>query len=110
MSIKDEIRNHMAAKKIIGHDIMGLERFGEDTRHMIIFDVLEWECPVGDKGERIRMFLTDEGYKKALEAEDRKEMKIVRYTPVRKPRHHHYKRVRHVQPDHVEQAAIGETL
>ena len=32
---------------------------------MIVYEVLTWECPVGDKGERIRIFLTDEGYRQA---------------------------------------------
>ena len=34
----------------------------DDTRHMIIFDVLTWKSPVGDKGERLRLFLSDKGY------------------------------------------------
>ena len=45
-----------------GHGILALERFMDETRHMIIFDVLTWEAPVGDKGERLRLFLSDEGY------------------------------------------------
>jgi len=61
------------SKEITGQGIMDLQRFAEDTRHMIVFDVLEWECPVGDKGKRVRIFLTDEGYKKALEAGRNKE-------------------------------------
>ena len=44
-----------------GHGILALERFMDETRHMIIFDVLTWEAPVGDKGERLRLFLSDEG-------------------------------------------------
>ena len=44
-----------------GHDILALERFMDDTRHMIIFDVLTWKSPVGDKGERLRLFLSDTG-------------------------------------------------
>ena len=53
---------------ISGHGILALERFMDETRHMIIFDVLTWEAPVGDKGERLRLFLSDEGYAKALTA------------------------------------------
>ena len=33
-----------------GHDILALERFLDETRHMIIFDVLSWKSPVGEKG------------------------------------------------------------
>lgn len=40
-----------------GHDILALERFMDDTRHMIIFDVLTWKSTVGDKGERLRLLL-----------------------------------------------------
>ena len=48
-----------------GHSILALERFMDDTRHMIIFDVLSWKSPVGEKGERLRLFLSDAGYAKA---------------------------------------------
>lgn len=85
MSIKDELRTAPErGKKITGQDEMALERFLEDTRHMIVFDVLTWDCPVGDKGERVRIFLTDEGYAKARESEGRGEMKIVRHARVRR--------------------------
>jgi len=84
MSIRNELRQPGNGKKITGQDIDALERFGEDTRHMIVFDVITWDCPVGDKGERVRIFLTDEGYTKALESEGRGEMKIVRHARVRK--------------------------
>ena len=84
MSIKEQLQQPGRGKKITGADIMDLARFVEDTRHMIVFDVLMWECPVGDKGERVRIFLTDEGYTKALESEGRGEMKIVRHARVRK--------------------------
>ena len=40
-----------------GHSILALERFMDETRHMIIFDVLSWKSPVGEKGERLRLFL-----------------------------------------------------
>lgn len=51
---------------------------------MIIFDVLTWECPVGDKGERYRLFLCEEGYAKAIASENRREMKIIRRANVYK--------------------------
>ena len=35
-------------QKMTGHDIMALERFDPDTRHMIVFDVLSHECPPWD--------------------------------------------------------------
>lgn len=85
MSIREQLQNTPErGKEITGHELMALERFAEDTRHMIVFDVLTWECPVGDKGNRLRIFLTDEGYKQALESEGRGEMKIVRHARVRR--------------------------
>ena len=45
-----------------GHSILALERFMDETRHRIIFDVLSWKSPVGEKGERLRLFLSDVGY------------------------------------------------
>lgn len=85
MSIKEDLQTTPErGRKITGHELMALERFGEDTWHMILFDVLTWDCPVGDKGERVRIFLTDEGYTKALESEGRGEMKIVRHARVRR--------------------------
>ena len=35
-----EARQKSGAQKLAGHDIMALERFDPDTRHMIVFDVL----------------------------------------------------------------------
>ena len=85
MSIKSQL--HAApecGKPIVGQDETAFERFAEDTRHMIIYDVLTWDCPVGDKGERVRIFLSDEGYKQAKESEGRGEMKIIRHARVRR--------------------------
>ena len=85
MNIKEQLKaTPERGKEITGADIMDIQRFAEDTRHMIIFDVLTWDCPVGDKGKRVRIFLTDEGYKQAVESEGRGEMKIIRRARVRK--------------------------
>ena len=59
-----------------GHSILALERFMDETRHMIIFDVLSWKSPVGEKGERLRLFLSDVGYAMAQASEKRGEIKI----------------------------------
>ena len=55
------------AKEYQGHTYMDLARFDEATKHMIIFDVLTDESPVGWKGERNRLYLSDVGYQKALD-------------------------------------------
>ena len=64
-------RQESGARKLEGHDIMALERFDPEVKHMIIFDVLSGESPIGDKGHRMRLFLTEAGYKKALGSQDR---------------------------------------
>ena len=38
---------------------------------MIIFDVLTDDSPVGWKGERTRLFLTEAGYQKSLENQEK---------------------------------------
>lgn len=72
----EEARQKSGAPKLAGHDIMDLERFAPDTRHMIVFDVLTHESPVGFKGEKTRAFLTDQGYERSLENERLGHIKI----------------------------------
>ena len=52
------------------------KRQAENTRHMIIFDVLTHDSPVGWKGERTRLFLSDIGYEKALDSQANGQIKI----------------------------------
>lgn len=44
-----EARQKSGAEKLAGHDIMALERFAPDTRHMVILDVLSHKSPVGGR-------------------------------------------------------------
>ena len=60
-------RIQAGAKEYKGHTYMDLARFDEATKHMIIFDVLTNESPVGWKGERNRLYLSEAGYQKALD-------------------------------------------
>ena len=76
------VRQESGARKLEGHDIMALERFDPEVAHMIVFDVLSRESPVGDKGERMRLFLTEAGYKKALENQDRSFIRILNHAKV----------------------------
>ncbi len=66
---------------VTGHDILALERFRDDTRHMIEFlvltDRLREPC-----GTYIRRFLTDEGYSGALKLQERKEIRIYKHFDV----------------------------
>ena len=54
-------RIQAGAKEYQGHTYMDLARFDEATKHMIIFDVLTNESPVGWKGERSRLYLSEAG-------------------------------------------------
>lgn len=49
---------------------------------MIVFDVLSRESLVGDKGERMRLFLRENGYKKALKSQDRSFIRILNHAKV----------------------------
>lgn len=59
-------RQQTRAEKLKGHDIMDLNRFAEDTRHMVVFIILTDESNIGSKGDKMRLFLTDKGYEKLL--------------------------------------------
>lgn len=61
---------------------MDLARFHEKTRHMVIFDVLTHDSPVGFRGDRMRLFLSDEGYQKALENQACGNIRILSYARV----------------------------
>lgn len=81
--LMEEARIKAGAKNYAGHDYMDLARFDADTRHMIIFDVLSHESPVGCKGERMRLFLSDAGYERAKESEVKGFTKILSHATVR---------------------------
>ena len=75
-------RQESGVRKLEGHDIMALERFDPEVTHMIVFDVLSSKSPIGDRGERMRLFLTETGYRKALENQDRSFIKILNHAKV----------------------------
>ena len=79
-----EARQKSGAQKLAGHDIMALERFDPDTRHMIVFDVLSNDSPMGWKGEKMRLFLTEAGYGKALENQEKGFIRIRNHAKVRR--------------------------
>ena len=80
--LMEEMRLKAGAQNYHGHEYMDLERFAEDTRHMIIFDVLDHRSPIGNKGERLRLFLTDEGFAKAQAAQDRGYIRIKKHAAI----------------------------
>ena len=75
-------RQKSGARKLEGHDIMAPERFDPEVTHMIVFDVLSSEASIGDKGNRMRLFLTESGYKKALENLDKAFIQILNHAKV----------------------------
>lgn len=81
--LMEEMRIKAGAKEYHGHSYMDLQRFADDTRHMIIFDVLTNDSPVGWKGERTRLYLTQAGYEKALESQQKGHIKIISHANVR---------------------------
>lgn len=72
----DAAKERVKQPALRGHDLSGIERFQQDTRHMVILDVLNDDSPVGFKGERYRFFLSDAGYDNARASEKRGEIKI----------------------------------
>lgn len=81
--LMEEMRLKAGAQNYHGHEYMDLERFAEDTRHMIIFDVLTDDSPVGWKGERTRLFLTEAGYQKSLENQEKGHIKILSHPKIK---------------------------
>ena len=82
METSTEQEMRVAVKCKVCQRVMALERFDPATRHMIVFDVLTHDSPVGWKGEKMRLFLTDTGYSKALENQEKGHIKIRNHAKV----------------------------
>ena len=63
---------------ITGHDLLAVERYHDDTRHMIEFLVLA-DCPMGKAGQYIRRFLNEADYSAALDAQRQGYISIRRH-------------------------------
>ena len=70
--LMEEMRAKAGAQNYHGHGYMDLQRFAEDTRHMIIFDVL-----------------TNTGYEKALDSQEKGQIKILSHAKVRQGNLHY---------------------
>ena len=77
-----EARQKSGAEQLNGQEIMALERFDPEVRHMVVFEVLSVDSFVGDKGDRMRLFLTDAGYRKFQERQEKGEIKIQEHLKV----------------------------
>ncbi len=77
-----EARQKSGAEQLKGHDIMALERFDPEVHHMVVFEVLSEDSFDGDKGDRVRLFLTDAGYQKFQSRQEKGEIKIQEHKKV----------------------------
>ena len=85
-----EARQRSGAEHLKGHDIMALERFDPEVRHMVIFEVLSGDSFAGSKGDRVRLFLTDTGYQKFKERQGQGEIRIENHAKVTPEGHLYY--------------------
>ena len=69
----------ISARELKGHNILAVERFWDNTRWMIEFSVLRPSTAYGSPGDEMRLFLTEDGYRAALQSQQRREIKIKRY-------------------------------
>ena len=81
--LMEEMRQKAGAQNYHGHAYRDFQRFGENTRHMIILDVRTHDPRVGWKGDRTRLFLSDIGYEKALDSQAKGQIKILNHANVR---------------------------
>lgn len=72
----------ISARELKGHNILAVERFGDNTRWMLEFSVQHPRTAYGRQGDEMRLFLTEDGYQAALASQQRKEIKIKRYARV----------------------------
>ena len=82
LELREQKRQEAGAKEYKGHEYFDLMRFDDDIRHMIVFDVLTWTAGAGDKGDRMRLYLSDKGYDKAKEDVEKGNIKILSHARV----------------------------
>jgi hypothetical protein len=83
MSIKSQLHT-TPEPGMMGHEPSDPSRFADTTRHMIIFEVLTQDFPIADKGERVRLYVSEKGYQNATARTERGKLKIIRHARVRK--------------------------
>ena len=72
----------ISARELKGHNILAVERFRDNTRWMVEFAVRKPRTPYGSPGDEVRLFLTEEGYRQALDAQRSQQIKIKRHAHV----------------------------
>ncbi|MDD2981166.1 MAG: DUF5720 family protein [Hespellia sp.] len=78
----EEARRRSGAEELEGHDIMALERFDVCTRHMLVFIVLSEEVHLGEKGDKMRLFLSEKGYRRLKEYQEHGWIEIKNHASV----------------------------
>lgn len=73
-----------ATALVAGQDLLDPIRFAEDTAHMVVIDVRSYSYVVGNTGDRLRLFLTADGYRQTQEAAGRGEITVRRHAKVYK--------------------------
>lgn len=66
---------------ITGHDLLAVERFRDDTRHMAEFYVLAG-CPLGKEGQYLRRFLNEGDYAQVLDAQRQGRVRVYKHAAV----------------------------
>ena len=79
---KGEPMRDISARELKGHNILAVERFQDSTRWMVEFMVRKPRTPYGSPGDEVRLFLTEDGYRQALDAQRSQQIKIKRYAHV----------------------------
>lgn len=66
---------------VTGHDLLAVERFRDDTRHMAEFLVLT-SCPQGRKNQYIRRFLNENDYTMLLDAQRQGSIRVYKHATI----------------------------
>ena len=66
---------------VTGHDLLAVERFRDDTRHMAEFLVLT-NCPHGQKDQYIRRFLNENDYTTLLDAQRQGSIRVYKHAAI----------------------------
>lgn len=64
---------------VTGHDLLAVERFRDDTRHMVEFLVLTEGSPWGTPEQYVRRFLSEDAYRTALQAHQEGSIRIYKH-------------------------------
>ena len=70
--------NDIPIRELKGHDVLAVERFQDSICRMIEFVVRKPSNSYVSPGDEMRLFLNEADYQKALESQNRREIRIRR--------------------------------